>query len=100
MPFYVEEDLNTGESVQLNCHVAKGDKPLDIIWSFNGEEITAKMGVTTTKISDRSNLLIISSVMATHSGSYTCSAVNAAGRTQYTVSIHVNGIFTAFFCVV
>ncbi|KAK6620957.1 hypothetical protein RUM43_011256 [Polyplax serrata] len=90
VPFYVEEDLNTGESVQLNCHVTKGDKPIAITWTYNGEDLTAKMGVTTTKISERSNLLIISSVMATHSGNYTCTATNAAGTTSYTVPIRVN----------
>lgn len=92
MPFDVEEELNTGDSVQLNCHVSKGDKPLKITWSFHGKELSSHMGITTTKISDRSSLLTISSVMAAHNGNYTCTATNAAGSASHTTPLHVNGI--------
>jgi hypothetical protein len=91
IPFALDEDINTGESVQLNCHVSKGDKPLKITWNFHGEELSSHMGITTTKIGDRTSLLTISSVMAGHSGNYTCTAQNAAGSISYTTTVHVNG---------
>lgn len=91
IPFDVEEDVNTGDSVQLNCHVSKGDKPLKITWNFHGEELSSHMGITTTKIGDRSSILTIVSVMAAHSGNYTCTAQNAAGTVSYTAVVHVNG---------
>lgn len=91
IPFDVEEEVNTGDSVQLNCHVSKGDKPLKITWNFHGEELSSHMGITTTKIGDRSSILTIVSVMAAHSGNYTCTAQNAAGTVSYTAMVHVNG---------
>jgi len=94
IPFDVEEDINTGDSVQLNCHVSKGDKPLKITWNFHGEELSSHMGITTTKIGDRSSILTITSVMAAHSGNYTCMAQNAAGAASYTAMVHVNGTHT------
>jgi hypothetical protein len=91
IPFGIDEEINNGESVQLNCHVSKGDKPLKISWSFHGEELSSHMGITTTKIGDRTSLLTIASAMAAHSGNYTCTAANAAGSTSYVAAIHVNG---------
>jgi hypothetical protein len=91
IPFALDEEVNTGESVQLNCHVSKGDKPLKITWNFHGEELSSHMGIATTKIGDRTSLLTISSVMAGHSGNYTCTAHNAAGSVSYTTTVHVNG---------
>jgi hypothetical protein len=96
IPFDVEEEVNTGDSVQLNCHVSKGDKPLKITWNFHGEELSSHMGITTTKVGDRSSILTIISVMAAHSGNYTCTAQNVAGTASYTAMIHVNGTHTIF----
>lgn len=96
IPFDVEEEVNTGDSVQLNCHVSKGDRPLKITWNFHGEELSSHMGITTTKVGDRSSILTIVSVMAAHSGNYTCTAQNVAGTASYTAMVHVNGTHTIF----
>lgn len=91
IPFSLEEEVNNGESVQLNCHVSKGDLPLTIRWSFHGEALSSHMGISTTKIGDRTSLLTISSAMAAHNGNYTCTASNAAGNVSHTATVHVNG---------
>lgn len=91
-PFDLEEEVNTGESIQLNCHVSKGDRPLKISWNFYGEALSSHMGISTTKLGDRSSVLTIASAMAAHSGNYTCTATNAAGSTSYTATVHINGI--------
>lgn len=83
--------MDNGESVQLNCHVSKGDKPLKITWSFQGDDLSSHMGIETMKIGDRSSILSIGSAMAAHSGNYTCTATNPAGSASYTTSIFVNG---------
>lgn len=80
-----------GESVQLNCHVSKGDTPIDISWNFHGREMSTHLGITTTKMGDRTSFLSISTVTAGHSGNYTCIAKNRAGFVSYTTSLHVNG---------
>lgn len=50
------------------------------------------MGISTTKLGDRSSVLTIANAMAAHSGNYTCVATNAAGSASYTAAVHVNGI--------
>lgn len=91
-PFDLDDEVNNGDSVQLNCHVSKGDKPLQITWSFHGEDLSSHLGIETTKLGDRSSVLTITSAMAAHSGNYTCTASNRAGSTSYTTAIHINGI--------
>lgn len=81
-----------GESIQLICHVSKGDRPLQISWSVHGEEFSSHLGISTTKIGETTSLLTISSTMEAHSSNYTCSATNPAGSTSYTAQVHINGI--------
>lgn len=86
-----EEEALAGDSVQLNCHVSKGDHPLKITWSFHGEELSSHLGITTTKIGEQSSILTINSAMAVHSGNYTCTAINPAGSVSFTATVNVNG---------
>jgi hypothetical protein len=72
--------------------VVKGDLPLKVTWSFHGEELSSHMGISTTKIGDRTSLLTIDSVMAGHSGNYTCTAENSSGTASYSASLLVNGM--------
>jgi hypothetical protein len=90
-PFTFEEHTYAGEIVQVYCFVSKGDTPLKISWSFHGEDLSSHMGMSTSRIGDRTSLLIINSVMAAHSGNYTCAAENAAGITDYTSTLLVSG---------
>jgi hypothetical protein len=91
VPFVFEDHTFAGETVQLNCFVAKGDTPLKITWSFHGEELSSHMGMSTARIGDRTSLLTIGSVMAAHSGNYTCSAENSAGVADYSATLLVSG---------
>ncbi|XP_024082586.1 Down syndrome cell adhesion molecule-like protein Dscam2 isoform X31 [Cimex lectularius] len=90
MPFGIDEEVNNGDSVQLTCHVSKGDTPLVITWSFHGEELSSHLGIVTAKIGSRTSLLTIESAMAAHSGNYTCAAFNLAGAVNYTAAVRVN----------
>ncbi|XP_072939070.1 cell adhesion molecule Dscam1 isoform X2 [Epargyreus clarus] len=93
IPFEVEESIFAGESVHLTCHVSKGDRPLQISWSFQGTEIPYhnNMGITTTKLGEKASVLSIPTAMGQHSGNYSCTASNRAGRTHHSalVNIHV-----------
>ncbi|XP_050346768.1 cell adhesion molecule Dscam2 isoform X8 [Nymphalis io] len=91
VPFVAEEPVFAGESVQLTCHVSKGDTPLTVSWSFHGKELSSHEGITTMKIGHRTSLLTISSATASHSGEYTCHALNEAGLAVHstTVNVHV-----------
>lgn len=92
VPFEAEEQVFAGESVQLTCHVSKGDAPLTITWSFHGQELSTHQGITTTKIGHRTSLLTISAATFGHSGEYSCHATNLAGLAVHSATVNVHGI--------
>lgn len=83
--------MNFGDSVQLTCHVAKGDIPLSIRWLFNGKPIFSHLNVLTSKLGDRSSFLTVPSVTAQHSGDWQCVSRNEAGQYNYTAKLNVLG---------
>jgi len=95
IPFSFDGEANSGDNVQLTCHVSKGDRPLQLSWSFHGRELSSHMGLTTAKIGDSISVLVIASVAAGHSGNYTCTARNPAGVANHTATLQVNGMATA-----
>lgn len=90
-PFTFDGEANSGDSVQLTCHVAKGDLPLQIKWLFKDQPIFAHLGIITSKFGDRSSFLTVPSVTADNSGNYTCVATNTAGQFNYTAQLYVYG---------
>jgi hypothetical protein len=92
LPFSFGRDVvNQGEVGQLLCSVVKGDEPLTIAWSLQGEELSSGPDLTTSQIGSRTSLLIISSVSYRHTGKYTCTASNAAGSSSSSAELKVNG---------
>ena len=83
--------VNEGEPRQLICSVIKGDLPLQISWSLQGEDLGRSPDVITSQLGDKATLLMISSVSYEHSGIYTCQASNMAGTTSYSAELYVNG---------
>lgn len=73
--------------------MSQGDSPLKVSWTFHGPDSSTRTqsGVQVVKVGEKSSLLIIDSVTSEHSGNYTCSAKNAAGETNYTAEVVVNG---------
>lgn len=90
LPFDVDQDLFSGESVQMMCHISKGDKPLEVKWEFNGHALDRELG-TFSKVGDRSSVLMLPAVTGAHSGNYTCIAKNRAGTTSYTTILKIIG---------
>lgn len=84
--------VNAGELVQQNCAVTKGDEPLNITWTLNGANASSVSGIYVLKIGSKTSILTIESVRAYHGGNYTCTATNAAGLSQFTAHLAVNGI--------
>lgn len=103
-PFSFDDEVNSGDSVQLTCHAAKGDLNLNIKWLHNKLPMFSHLGVIMNKIGDRISLLTIPSVQDKNSGEYTCVAENAAGRTNYSTYLNVNGSYISkyffMFCFV
>lgn len=91
MPFDVDQALFSGESVQMMCHISKGDVPLEVYWEHNGHKLSRELG-TFTKVGERSSVLMLPSVTDAHSGNYTCIAKNRAGAASYTTVLKITGI--------
>jgi hypothetical protein len=91
MPFEFGDAASAGDTVQLTCHVTKGDPPLNIDWYFDGKPIALHMGIIMSKFGQRAHFLSIPDVRPHHSGRYTCLATNNAGTAAYAADLHVNG---------
>lgn len=91
-PFDFDGPIHAGESVQLNCYVTKGDRPMRIEWHFHSDEVSPHaVGIRTSMFGDRSNILVIESVGPGHRGVYTCTATNSAGVANQSAVLFVNG---------
>lgn len=83
--------MNAGEFENLQCIVPTGDLPLNIRWSYPGEEMGGSSGVLAKKVADRVSMLMISVITARHAGEYVCTAENAAGTASHSTTLTVNG---------
>lgn len=91
VPFIFESDINYGDSVQVSCHITKGDLPLTIKWLFNDKPIFAHLNILTSKFGNRSSFLTVPAVTADNGGNYTCTATNDAGQHNHTAVLNVLG---------
>ncbi|EFN60720.1 Down syndrome cell adhesion molecule-like protein 1 [Camponotus floridanus] len=82
--------MNAGEFANLQCIVPAGDLPLNIHWSYPGEEMGGSSGVIAKKVADRVSMLMISVITARHAGEYVCTAENAAGTASHSTILTVN----------
>ena len=85
------ESINEGLYAQVSCIVQQGDMPLTISWSLKGDIVSSEPGMSTSQVGPRASILSIHSVGYRHSGTYTCTARNAAGATSFSAELKVNG---------
>lgn len=100
IPFeFLDDPINSGDMSSLICTVSKGDLPIDIVWTLNGNDVRMYGGVSVVKTNKRISQLSIDSASADHSGEYVCVAKNAAGTASHSTTLHVNGKMALFlFC--
>lgn len=95
MPFSVDGELSVGDNAQLTCHVARGDMPINISWTFQsadgGTVGSLPEPILLNRIGKKIVMLEIPSVTEYHRGSYTCIATNRAGVIEHTAELMVNG---------
>uniref|UniRef100_A0A182J3K8 Ig-like domain-containing protein n=1 Tax=Anopheles atroparvus TaxID=41427 RepID=A0A182J3K8_ANOAO len=92
MPFeFGDESFDTSSMTTVSCAVTKGDMPIEIFWSFNGQPLytISEDGVIITKSGHRVSMLTIESVNSRHAGNYTCLARNQAGEVRHTSQLKV-----------
>lgn len=81
-----------GDVLSITCVVLKGDLPLHIHWTLNGESVeTGADGFTVMQLNTRTSYLSVDALEARHRGSYSCVAQNTAGRAIYSAELQVNG---------
>lgn len=111
-PFFLGSDaLFPGDFFTLQCSITHGDLPISIYWTFNGillNQKTSNIGGNRDKNNDviisnmgsRSSVLTIDSVKGRHAGNYTCYGKNAAGLSDHSVLLIVNGYYyyLLYFC--
>lgn len=93
-PFSISEGpANWGEQISAMCSVLKGDSPIEIRWSLNGEPITrlAHPDIMISNTGKKTSVLIIESVTARHAGEYSCVASNLVGSVSRSAVLSVNG---------
>jgi hypothetical protein len=94
LPFtFGSASVDEGLYVQVSCVVQRGDLPLSITWSLKGDIVSSEPGMSTTQLGPRASMLSIHSVGHRHSGTYTCTARNAAGTAVHSAELMVNGTY-------
>lgn len=86
-----EDAIFSGQSAQASCFVSEGSEPVTISWSYQGKEIGTVKEISITKVGRKASILVIEPALSQHQGNYTCSAHNAAGTTNYTATLNING---------
>ncbi len=99
LPFsFGDEAANSGDTNAIQCTITKGDLPLNIKWSLNGQLVKSGVnGIVISKISPRLSTLSIESISSFHRGFFMCIASNGAGESNYTTELRVNGEFKEMF---
>lgn len=110
-PFHISRSLREGQRASVMCTISSGDLPISIAWFRDGRPIAAAewpqdnsqqqqqqlvnasavAGVRVTRVSDYSSTLLFESLVAEHSGNYTCVAHNDAGTVSHHAPMLVQG---------
>ena len=86
------------DTVSATCTVTKGDTPLKIWWTFQGDyedfpyNLTTNDGIVISRPSQRMSVLLIESVKARMRGLYQCVSSNVAGTSMQSSYLSINGV--------
>ena len=84
--------LDEGDFAHVSCIITKGDMPISISWSLQGDQASVSdSSISTSQAGPRASFLSINSVSHRHTGVYTCTASNNAGTSTFSTELKVNG---------
>nr|CAD7403650.1 unnamed protein product [Timema poppensis] len=90
VPFHFDSPIFAGQATQVTCLVSQGDAPLNILWSFQGSELSTQTGISTNKFGRKASSLLIDPASSGHRGNYTCTVKNPAGTVNYTAHLEIH----------
>lgn len=88
--FGAEDTFAAGEDASLTCNV-KGDTPMNITWTMDGQGISPGLGVSIIPAGPKTSIIMIGHVSYKHSADFSCVASNIVGVDQQTVGLVVEG---------
>lgn len=84
--------MYSGDDVQVNCYVSRGDEPVSVSWTLNGEPLTdSRAGVQILNVGSKTSLLTLNNVNHRSDGEYRCWASNPAGAVSFPANLTVLG---------
>lgn len=86
-PFKVADDLSEGQRLSLVCLVTVGTPPISFSWMKDGRPLSSVQGVKVSLYDEDQGQLKIDRLTREHTGNYTCSAKNAFGTDQMSVTV-------------
>lgn len=89
--FAFEEPVYSGDDTQLTCYVSRGDEPISISWTFNGQVLNSGLGVQVVNVGSKTSLLTLTNVNHRSDGEYSCTARNPAGVAVFSAELTVYG---------
>ncbi|XP_035712680.1 Down syndrome cell adhesion molecule-like protein Dscam2 [Folsomia candida] len=95
MPFqFMNTVLREGMRAAVSCQLLEGDRPIDLVWEFEGKPISGGVtkGIMIRVPDEYSSTLVIDLLSSVHNGKYTCIAENSAGREHYSSELTVQSM--------
>ncbi|KAF8763617.1 Down syndrome cell adhesion molecule like protein [Argiope bruennichi] len=95
MPLSRIAQLRKGERYHVTCSTSDGSPPLTFTWSKDGETIEPRENppspteIGIRRLDEFSTSLVVEDVQEQHTGNYSCTVANAAGRDSGTTSLQV-----------
>jgi hypothetical protein len=88
--FSFDDNLQEGQRTSISCNVMSGDLPIEITWLKDFHPIPTHLNITAMRVKFLSNL-IFEELKGEMSGTYTCSASNAAETVTFSSHLSVKG---------
>ncbi|KAK4311637.1 hypothetical protein Pmani_016876 [Petrolisthes manimaculis] len=89
LPFAFPTEVEEGQLIQVSCAVTKGDDPLTLQWYKDGVPLISSNHFMINNVAPKLSLLLLSSVNANHTGTYSCLAFNPIGTAESSASLRV-----------
>lgn len=86
-PARVPEIMEEGQRLAIMCAIFSGSPPISFSWRKDNVQLVSNDEIKINHIDDYQETLVIPRLTSLHVGNYTCSAKNAFGSDQTSVSV-------------